>query len=55
MPIVYAMVLIVIDDMCFPFHFRVLSESYHDIILGCDFLINNEAVTDYVNGELYLW
>lgn len=33
--------------------FRVLSKSSHYVILGCDFLTENEAVVDYIrNGVL---
>lgn len=53
-PIASATARIIINDTWYPSEFRVLSQSSHDIILGCDFLMDNEAIIDYVNGELFL-
>lgn len=43
-----------LNGTCYPFEFRVISESSHDIILGCDLLMENEALIDYIHDELLL-
>lgn len=40
--------------MYYHFEFRVLSESSHVIIFGCDLLMESEAAIHHVNGDLYL-
>lgn len=53
-PLASATARLYINSLCYPFEFRVLSDSSHDIILGLDFLKENYAVIDCVNDQLLL-
>lgn len=50
-PIASATCRLLIDDVCYSFEFPVLLESSH-IIMGYDFLSENEAVFDYVDDDV---
>lgn len=45
---------LVVKGECYPTEFRVHTESSHYVILGCDFLSNNEDVIDYTSNEILL-
>lgn len=51
-PLATATARLLINSLCYPFEFRVLFETSHDVILGCDFLKENNAIVDCVNNEL---
>lgn len=53
-PIASATSRLIINGTCYPCEFRVFKESSHEVILGCDFLVQNEAIIDYVYDELLL-
>lgn len=45
---------LLIGNLIYVVDFRILSLSSHDVILGCNLLSENEAIRDYVNGEISL-
>lgn len=53
-PIANCTARLLIGNQMYIVDFRVLSLASHDIILGCDFLSENEAIIDYVKGEVSL-
>lgn len=45
---------LIINGACYPSELRELAESSHRVILGCDFLVENEAVIGYIRNEILL-
>lgn len=45
---------VVIAGVCFPYTFHVLDSSHHSLIIGIDFLYDNQCFVDLGHGKLYV-